>query len=152
MYSSCCGLNQRLRKHEEVLCNADYFSELICKPVNMFTAVGNVPENSLVLSVFPSTESMLHNDLQASGMAEQSAVNLDVSQSKECRMRSGIHKRLASASSLSYLDISLNDSVAMCDPATNLLCQSSARSFCCTLGELHSLGKIETYNIIKDSF
>ena len=142
MFSSHCGLNQRIRKHEQLLCDADYFSELICKPVNMFTALGNIPENSLVLKLFPSTVSMLHNEIQAVDELDQSALNLDVSQSKEVRERSSVHRRLASASSQSFLESSMNDSLSMCHlPPPELLCQSTAKSFCHTLGELHNSGK-----------
>ena len=152
MFSSHCGLNQRIRKHEQLLCDADYFSELICKPVNMFTALGNIPENSLVLKLFPSTVSMLHNEIQATDDMDQSAVNLDVSQSKDFRERSGVHRRLASASSQSFLESSINDSLSMCHhPPPELLCQSTAKSFCHTLGELHNAGKIRIL-IILDYF
>ena len=141
MYSSRCGLNQRCRKQQQILCDADYFSEMICKPVNMFTALGNIPESSLVVKMFASSMHSLHTEMQEFDEMNQSVIDLDMSQTKELRQRSGIHQKLASASSQPYVDISLDNSVSMCPTPTELFCQPTAKSLYHTLGELHSLGK-----------
>ena len=140
MYSSRCGLNQRIVKQEQIMCDAEYFSEMISKPVNMFTALGYLPENSLVLKILPSSQHLLHTEIQAPAEMDQSAISLDVSQTKEFRERSGLHKRLASASSQPYSEGSMNESLGLCHSDTEMLCQSTARSFCHALGELHNLG------------
>ena len=139
MYNSRIGLNQRSGKQHQLLCDADYFSEMICKPVNMFTALGSVPESSLVLKLFPSSVQSFHTEMHESPDGDQSVIDLEVSQSKELRERSGVHQKFASVSS--YADISLSDSMGMSSPVTELFCEPTAKSLYHTLGELHNLGK-----------